>query len=89
MNKRNKNNEYSEREQLQFERQLLPQRLIVFIGIATILFLVFAALDQELHRIAVATAGFLCQSSGIGHFIHIKKRMDKIDGGKGFLVEEH
>lgn len=85
MNRLNRNDGYSEQEQLQIERRLLPQRLLVFIGIATILFLVFAALDQELHRIAVATAGFLCQSNGTGHFVYIKRRMDKIDGGKGWF----
>jgi len=83
MNKHN--NGYNEQEQLQIERQLLPQRLLVFIGIATILFLVFAALEREIHQIGVAAAGFLCQLSGTGHFVHIKRRMDKIDGGKGFF----
>ncbi len=74
-----------QQRKLQMERQLLPQRLLVFIGIATVLFLVFASLDCRLERLAVAVAGLICQANGVGHFVHIKRRMDKIDSGKGWF----
>ena len=80
-----KDEEKDRQIQLQTERKLLPTRMVVFIGIATILFLVFAEIDSRLLRIGVSVAGLLGQGSAIGHFVHIKTRMDKLDGGKGFF----
>jgi len=37
--------EKSKQEQIQIERQLLPPRLLVFLGISSILFIGFATLE--------------------------------------------
>jgi len=76
--------EKSKQEQIQIERQLLPQRLLVFLGISSILFIGFATLeDCWFLRLGLAIIGILMSILSFFHFYPIYKRLKSLEESQG------
>ena len=76
--------EKSAQEQIQIERQLLPQRLLVFFGISSILFIGFATLEGcWFLRLGLAIIGILISILSFLHFYRIYKRLNYLEESLG------